>query len=367
MSYYTYTKKELSQSGIQEGELAIYIGRKNPRQANSLSSDAKSRGAQNAAVYLWQNSQPQELDNCFQCDKAGLDVLEVQVGEEEYAFLRDAPSGYIRQISGPAKPIIVANLGGPPLRVDTFLGKFTVYGGNILRLNESTPRRGKKKVWLVLSSRYEQPLECAELCDGTVWRRLDICEENLSSEAEYSLTIRDGSAIVQHMTVNDKREILMMDPPEPNPDYEVYVSTKIGDLATLRFNRSDYRDGQVVQRVRTIPHAREGDPVTYDLQKLRESPTQGAVSQCAFELLKWREASISEKRPYPLYSDKLKAFLEGKNKPDGTVLGASEPDTESGYEKCEPTNGLSCLAALARACQKAKGLLGPEPPEDFPE
>ena len=128
MTYYAYTKKELPRYGIQEGELALYTGTVNSRQAGTLSPNANS---QNVYVYLWRDGQPQELGGQFQSDGEGLDVLRVWTGAEEYTFLRDRPSGYLRQVSGPAKPIVVANLGAIPLRVDTLLekGRFVVYAG----------------------------------------------------------------------------------------------------------------------------------------------------------------------------------------------------------------------------------------------
>lgn len=259
MTYNSYTEQELSQLGIQENELAIYTGTTNPRSSNTLSPNTNSK---NAYVYIWQNGQPRELDACFRPDRAGLDVLEVQ---GEYAFLRDKASGYIRQISGPPKPIAIVNIGSLPLRVDTLLGKFTVHAGTMLRLNESLPQREKKKVLLTVSSRFDQPLKSADVWDGTSWRRLNIREEPFAAGEGRCIFVLDGSAIVQSLKVNGKREIFIMDSPEPNPDYEIYIFAEAGDWVTLRFNRTDYRDGRVVQRSRTISHDRWGKAVIYDL------------------------------------------------------------------------------------------------------
>lgn len=281
MNYYTHTDKELSQAGIQEGWLAIYTGTVNPRQADRLNYNSDGS---NAYVYLWQDGRPLELDVCFQRDGAGLDVLEVRAGEEEYAFLQDRPSGYMRQVAGPAKPIIVANFGAIPLRVDTFLGKFIVHAGTMLRLDENAPQREKKKILLTVSSQYERPLKSADFWDGGAWRPLNICEGASNAGEGRSFTVRDGSAIVQHMVVNEKREFLMMDAPEPDPDYEIYVTAQVGDKLTLCFDRRDYRDGQVVQRSRTVAFGSWGQPLAYDLQKLRESRTEKEVYLCRAEL-----------------------------------------------------------------------------------
>ena len=249
MIYYSIMKKEISRLEVQEGELAIYTGTVDPRQANGFSLDS---GKRNAYVFLWKDGQPQELYAEFHLDGDGLDVLDVSAGEEKYTFLRDHPSGYIRQIAGPAAPIVVANLGAIPLRMDTLLGKFTVHAGTILRLDENAPQREKKTVLLTVSSQQEQPLTSAELWDGNTWRRLNIREEPADANEERSLTVLDGSAIVQYMSVNSKREIWMMDAPEPDPDYEICVTAQTGGLVTLRFDRTDYREGRVVQRARTI-------------------------------------------------------------------------------------------------------------------
>lgn len=368
MTYYSYEKKELSQAGIQEGGLAIYTGTMNPRQTHNLSPNSNSS---NAYVYLWQDGRPLELNACFQCDRAGLDVLEVQAGEEKYTFLRDKPSGYIRQMTGPAKPVIVANLGAIPLRVDTFLGKFTVHAGTMLRLDENVPRRGKKKVLLTVSSQYERPLKSAELWDGGVWRHLNICEGASNAYADRSFIVRDGSAIVQYMEVNSKREILMMDAPEPDPDYEIYITGQIGDWVTLCFNRTDYRDGQVVRRARTVSFTDWGEQVVYDLQRLRESQTQNAANQCTAGLPglppEGETYPAPEKRARPLISDRLKEFLEIEDRPNEPPFESGRIDIENQQEERGHGDSVSCLTEPARACQGNYEMPAPEPPEDFPE
>lgn len=332
MTYNSYTKQELSQLGIQENELAIYTGTTNPRNFGTLSPGVNSK---NVYAYIWKDGQPRELDVCFRHDSADLDVLEVQTGEEEYAFLRDKASGYIRQISGPPKPIAIVNIGALPLRVDTVLGKFTVHAGTMLRLNESIPQREKKKVLLTVNPRSGQFLTSAELWDGASWRRLNIRADSDVFGADRNLAVLDGNAIVQYLEVSRSRPILVMDSPEPDPDYELYITGEIGDRAALRFQRTDYQSGRVVQRVRILHFSRRGEPIVYDLQKLRESPAQIGVEQCTaelpgvpdiFELPELaaetpfpddRTENFAPKGRHPLNSDKLREFLEGEVKLSG--------------------------------------------------
>lgn len=341
MIYYSHIAEELSQTGIQEGELAIYTGTFNPMQSGTLGGLVLS--AKSAHIFLWQDGRDQELSACFQRDEADLDVLEVRAEEEEYVFLRDRPSGYIRQVSGPAKPIVIANFGAIPLRADTLLGKFTVYAGTALRLDESAPRREKRKIRLTLRPDCRKPLKSAELWDGSSWRRLNIREEPPSFGRERRLTVLDGSAVVQSLSVNEKREILMLDAPETDPDYEIYAAAQPGDQVTLRFNRADYRDGQVVQRVRGMRFSRWGEPVVYALQKLRESLTQSEADRCTAELpgppSTCEGDPASEERTPPMLSDKLRKFLDGDHEPGGTAL----PPSEAGPHEAP----------------------GPEPPEEF--
>lgn len=367
MIYHSNMEKEMSGLGVQEGELAIYTGTLNPHQTNGLSSGA----SRNAYVFRWQDGQPQELHTCFWCDGTGADVLDVQAGEERYLFLRDHPSGYIQQTAGPAVPIAVANLGAIPLRVDTFLGKFTVHAGTMLRLDENAPRREKKKVLLTISSQYERSLKSAEIWDEGVWRRLNICEEAFDADAGRSFIVRDGSAIVQCVLVNSKREILMMDAPEPDPDYEIYVTERTGDRVTLCFNRTDYRDGRVVQRTRTVSFTRWGEQIVYDLQKLREAQTQDALNRCTAELpnLPDEEEShpVPRKRMRPLISDKLREFLGSEDKPSEPLLEPAGIGVEDPQEEHERGDAVSDLEELIRGCQENREMPAPESPEGFPE
>lgn len=364
MTYYTHTEGELKELGVREGELVIYTGTVNPRQSDSLSPRADSK---NAYVYIWQDGQTRELDARFLNDSAGLDVLEAQTGEEEYTFLRDKPSGYIRQISGPAKPVTVANIGAIPLRVDSFLGKFTVHAGTMLRMDENAPRREKRKVLLTVSSRYDHPLQSAELWDGISWRRLNIREEPFVPGDGCRFAVLNSKAIVQYMEVNEKREILMMDSPEPDPDYEIYICAAASDWVTLRFNQTDYRDGQVVQRSR-IPYGGWGESVIYDLQKLRESLTQNAVRQCIVELpglQNQREPGPTlERRTRRPDSEKLRKFLDGDEERETPILPSA--NMEDSQEEVGEEEDTSCLAELLRFQEEIQEFPVPEPPENFP-
>lgn len=360
MIYYSIMKKEISRLEVQEGELAIYTGKVDPRQANGFSLDS---GKRNAYVFLWKDGQPQGLYAEFHLDRDGLDVLDVSAGEEKYTFLRDHPSGYIRQIAGPAAPIVVANLGAIPLRVDTFLGKFTVHAGTMLRLDENAPRREKKTVLLTVSSQQEQPLTSAELWDGNTWRRLNIREEPADANEERGLTVLDGSAIVQYMSVNSKREIWMMDAPEPDPDYEICVTAQTGGLVTLRFDRTDYREGRVVQRARTIFCTRWGEPVAYDLQKLRESRTAAEAYLCSARLpglpAGWEADFDQTEQGGPPAGSGPQAFLEDEDGPDA-------PHFEPGETAVESQREVPPDAPL-QPTLKTQDMPVPEPPEDFPE
>lgn len=359
MNYFSYQDKEMSQAGIQEGELAVYTGTVNPRQADGLFPDP---GKSNAYVYLWQDGQKLELGKQFSQDG----VLDVQVGEETYTFLRDGPSGYIRQTAGPAAPIVVANIGAIPLRVDTFLGKFTVHAGIMLRLDGNAPRREKKKVLLTIGSQCGGPLEGAELWDGGAWRRLNIREDPVADDRERRLAVLDGSAIVQYMSVNGKGEILMMDAPEPDPDYEIYLTSQAGEWVRLRFNRTDYQDGQVVPRARSIFFGKVGEPVAYDLQKLRESRTEAEAYHCLAGLPAGWEAELAPAGPSrPPLSDKLRAFLGNGDGPDAPPLESGGTNAEHRREDCEETDGL--LEEVFQPVLKAHGAPTPEPPGDFPE
>lgn len=276
--YYSNTEQELAQVDIREGELAICTGAQNFPEPDSVTPNISKR---NAYVYLYYDGAPHKLSVEFQRDDTGLDVLKALC---DYVFLCDRDSGYIRQVSGPARPVTVCNLGSIPLRVDTFLGKFIVYSGTILRLDSSAPRREKKKVLITVGSRQGHTLKSAEIWDGSFWRRLNLREELSFFDTEGRLGVFDGNVPVQCMTVNERGEIFMLDSPEPDPDYEIYMTGKMWDKVTLRFPLADYRNGQVGLRTRELSFSRWGAQAIYDLQKVRDSRTQGEVYGCVTEL-----------------------------------------------------------------------------------
>lgn len=348
MNYFSYQAGELSKVGIQEGEVAIYTGTINPRQTRSIGRDTHRR---NAYTYLWQDGRPLELDAQFQNDRAGLDILDVQAGEGHYIFLRDHPSGYIRQIAGPAAPIVVANFGAIPLRVDTLLGKFTVQAGTMLRLDENAPRREKKKVLLTVSSNPEQALKSAEVWDGNGWRRLNIRKEPHTIGEGQGFIVLDGAAIVQQAAVNHERQILLMDAPEQDPDYELYVTAQGWGMITLSFDRRDYKEGRVVRRTRTIFSTDRGEPVAYDLRKLRESQSEADLCRV------W----LSELPGPPAVEESRSAgdLADFPGVEDGPVV---LPEPGKGE-----TNGAGAEGSALDFLPAVLNGGGQEPPEDFPE
>ena len=94
MTYYSYTKRELSKLGLQENELTIYTGTVNPQQPNSLSPGSRSK---NAYVYLWWHGEPLELNMCFRRDRASLDILEIRAitGAVSYTHLTLPTTPYV--------------------------------------------------------------------------------------------------------------------------------------------------------------------------------------------------------------------------------------------------------------------------------
>lgn len=389
MSYFSEAKTELLRAGIREGELAIYTGTMSPLQTPSRSVNTDK---QSAYVYFWQDGEPLDmgLSAQFQDDGAGLSVLEVQAGEEKYVFLRDEPSGYIRQVSGPAKPIVAANLGAVPLRVDTFLGKFAVRAGTMLRMDLSAPQRENRKVLITFLDANGTKLIYAELWEGGAWRRLDVCGQLAPDHDGFwtkrRAVVRDGPAIVQQVEiikVIGGDEFLMMDPPEPDPDYEIYLAHASKELHivkdTLRFLRTDAKDGRIVWRTRNIGWfcGKEGGDSSadadlpklaleghmsnkvYDLQKLRETPTQRAVARCAQDLSDWRAALAAEGETRQTHNVGPCALPEEPTKPNG-------PDAAGGGAETS-CRAYPDLEALSQPAAGECGKPVPEPPEDFPE
>lgn len=362
MKYYSHTADELGKTGIQKGEVAIYTGTVNKRQVRAIGPDTHSR---NAYVYLWQDGQPLELDAQFSSNGLNPDILTVRAGEEEFTFLRDCPTGYVCQTAGPAVPVVVANFGAIPLRVDTPLGKFTVQAGTLLRLDEDAPQREKKKVLLTLS--HEQSLKSAEIWDGTGWRRLNIRREPYTIGEGQGFTVLDGEAIVQQAAVNSSGELLMMDSPEPDPDYEIYVTAQGWGWVTLRFDRRDYKEGKIVQRARTICSTEWGEPVAYDLQKLRESQTKAEADLCRIWLSKL-PGPPAEGEAYSVESDSLKEFPGMEDEPAAGSAAFPEPDEGEAKEAESEGSALdSLLDRLNGGWQDLQAAPVPEPPAGFPE
>lgn len=307
MSYYAFTDREVPAAGVLEGEIVIYTSNMPIRQKVIC---ADHRNNPECYVYIWKDGKSEELIPTIRYSRHGPAILSVS-DIDTYTFLWDRP--YIRQLSGPAKPITVANLGSAPVRVDTLLGEFSVEPGAMLRLGRDTPRKEKVRVQLDFSTHGGGSLQSAWTM-GNDPRQLRIQEEPAEGDEDRLITVRDDDgSIVQCVAVNKDGEFLMLDPPEPEPKYEIYIAGPRCHKIALRFLRTDYANNRVVQRVRSLSFM----PGLVDLQKLRESRAQAEVKNCTvnlsqesdtdseFELSPWEEAmrnqlleSGEEERPH---------------------------------------------------------------------
>lgn len=340
MSYYTDTQRELAQAGIQEGELAIYTGTVNPLHLETL--DIYFICA-NAFVFCWKDGTAEQLHGPhFDPDTNGLCALEAEIGEDRYTFLRNRKTGYIRQTAGPAKPVVLGNLGAIPLRVDTLLGKFEVPAGTILRLDENAPKRKSHKVLLRFAPSKKQPLNSAALWDGKNWRQLNICKESSASDDDFNVIVRDGYTVVQFLTIRD-HIIHMAVSPEPNPDYEIYVTGDEVNTVTFEFDRREYRDGLPMPTRRTLNLL--ADIEIFDIVKVQQASTPKELRKCVLELADLTAESPSTKR---MSENNLESDTDLDRFPDETV-----PHTR--------------LRTLAKLYQSGTVLPQAEPPENFPE
>lgn len=362
MNYYSITAEELEKVGIREGEVALYTGIVNKRQPRSIGRDTDT-DRRNAYVYVWEDGQPVDRDAQFRSVGPGPEVLDVQVGDEKYRFLRAGP--FIFQAAGPAAPIVVANFGAIPLLVNTLLGKFSIQAGTMLRLDENAPQREKKTVLLTLSC--EQPLKSAAIWDGDGWRQLNIRREPYTIGEGRGFIIFDGAAIVQQAAVNDKGEILLMDSPEPDPDYEIFVRVRAGDWVKLGFDRRTYKEGRIIRRTQVIRSTDWGEPVAYDLQKLKEARTAAEMELCRIKLSELPGPAMAEEA-HPVDSDIPEKFPDMEDGPAEEPVVLPEPD-EYETNEAEPEGSAldSLLAQLNGGGQKPQAAPAPEPPENFPE
>lgn len=83
---------------------------------------------------------------------------------------------------------------------------------------------------------------------GAPWRDLPPLEYpqrlNIRKEPfvpnEAAVLLSWTAALLSSIEVDEKREILMLDSPEPDPDYRIYISAAAGDGVSFRFSRMDY-------------------------------------------------------------------------------------------------------------------------------
>lgn len=262
--YYAHFSEELMGAGIQPGELAIYTG----TVRDGLRSGPSTRDSSNAYVYCWQGEYAQDLGVRFQDG-----ILEVSTHEAHYVFLRNESGNFLQQVSGPAKPVVIGNIGADAIRVNTPLGKFLVPAGTILRLDRGAPlQREKKKVLLTFSddTRQESGLKSALILEGERWRQLNIC-------AKYQMTVvNDGAFTVQTLAMEGST---LKDPP-CDSDYEVYLRTA-DNWSVVHFDGIGMMD-EGLTRVKW-DFGLQKDKI-YDFQRLRQAPTIWLMRQCTVRL-----------------------------------------------------------------------------------
>lgn len=271
-SYYLYYEEELIRIGMQPGEIAIYTG----AVLDGLYGGPSAYSNPSSTYVYWlENGDIQELDSQFQDN-----VLEVSIHEEHYVFLRSGSKNFIRQISGPAKPVIMGNIGAEAIRVDTPLGKFLVPAGTVLRLDRDAPlQREKKKVLLTFSDEAgrENYLKSALILEGERWRPLNACASG------DLVKIKDGAFTVQTLTVNSHGrfgiDVTLNDPPDC-PDYELYLRSTSAWLKVC-FAGVGMKDEGLTRVHHTFSMKRNE---IYDFQRLRQTPATELMGQCTARL-----------------------------------------------------------------------------------
>lgn len=200
ITYYAYTERELPYAGVQPDDLVIYTGTiRDDRLNGPTSASCPSK----AYAYRWTGDEAEEIYVYFTTDDVGSPVMDITSGAEHYVFLLNEARTFLCQTSGPQKPVVVANIGADAIRVDTFLGKYSIPAGTVLRLDENAPRREKKTVLLTFAEkrRAGSPLESAMLLDGVHWRPLITCD------IDGSIQIKDGPFVVQTLTYHGCLEL----------------------------------------------------------------------------------------------------------------------------------------------------------------
>lgn len=223
----------------------------------------------------------EELGIDSTADDDGSLVMGITSGTERYVFLLNKARTFLRQTSGPEKPVVVANIGADVIRVDTFLGKYSVPAGTVLRLNESAPQREKKKVLLTFADigrlRTGSLLESATLLDGGLWRPL------ITYADGGHIQIRDGSFVVQTLSYSEfgyKSTVTLKDPPV-DPDYEIYFRCPTDWGPEVRFAGIGMKDEGLTRKHHSFIPKRG---VIYEFQKLCNISAPAMTEQCTAQL-----------------------------------------------------------------------------------
>lgn len=272
MNYYYY-EEELIGAGMQLGELAIYTGIVlDGLRGGPCTCDHSS----NAYVYWREEEGIQELDTRFQDN-----VLEASVQEDHYVFLRNESGNFIQQVSGPAKPVVMANIGAGAIRVDTPLGKFLIPAGAVLRLDRDAPlQREKKKVLLTFSDEIGcgNGLGSALILEGGRWKPLNICADN------GLVKIEDGAFTIQTLTPDGgsylSLSVTLKDPPLDS-DHEIYLRSTAAPWFRVRFAGVGMKD-EGLARVHHTFRLEQNE--IYDFQRLRQTPATELMRQCTAHL-----------------------------------------------------------------------------------
>lgn len=268
-SYYANFTKELAAVGIKPDELALYTG----SVRSGLRGGPSESDSRNAYTYWWQENGFQELNACFLYNE-----LETSIKGEQYIFLRNEAGNFIRQVSGPAKPVVIGNIGAEAVRVDTLLGKFLVPAGTVLRLDRDAPlQREKKKVLLTFFDKAgcENHLESALVLEGGHWKPLNICADRNGAK------VRDGSFTVQTLTLRSRgdNDVKLEDPPVES-DYEVYFRS-MTTWFEVRFAGVGMKDEGLARKHHTFTLKQNK---IYDFQRLRQAPSTKLMRQCTARL-----------------------------------------------------------------------------------
>lgn len=280
ITYYAHTERELPCAGVQPDDLVIYIGTIRDRDKlldGPTSSDCSSK----AYAYRWTGDEAEDIDVDFTVDSTESCILDITAGVEHYAFLSNEVRSFLRQVSGPEKPVMVANIGADAIRVDTFLGKYSIPAGMILRLDENAPRRENKTVLLTFADQRPMgsPLKSAMLLDGARWRPLNICVSGGSPVK--SIQVKDSAFAVQTLAYNIHGSVIKLKDPPNDPDYEIYFRCPTDWGLKVQFAGLGMKEEGLIRK---HIHFSPEPGAIYDFQKLRQAPTVALMEQCTAQL-----------------------------------------------------------------------------------